>query len=579
MKNVKKTNQRNSAGTHGLSRMLYAIVLIVIIVIAAGAGVYYWWSTNQSKDIVETAKANGSFTTLVQAITAANLVDTLKGTGPFTVFAPTDAAFNALPPGLLNALLANTTALTQVLKYHVASGTLYASDVAGRTSVTTLQGGSLPISTVGGVKIGPAAIAQTNINCSNGVIHVIDTVLIPNGIMDIVQTAQYYKFSTLVTAVTTANLVTTLKGTGPFTVFAPTDAAFNALPSGLLNTLLANTTALTQVLTFHVASGRLMAADVVGRTSVTTLQGGSLSINTTGGVKIGPATITQTDIVCSNGVVHVIDTVLVPNGVMNIVQTAQYSKFSTLVTALQAANLVSTLNSTGPFTVFAPTDAAFNALPSGVLNSLLANTTALTQVLTYHVVSGELMASNVVSRNNVTTLQGGTLPINSTGGVKIGPANIIQTDIVCSNGVIHVIDKVLVPGKIMDIVQTAQYYGFSTLVTAVQTAGLVSTLNSTGPFTVFAPTNAAFAALPAGALSSLLANQTALTNVLTYHVVSGRLMAADVIMHTTLTTVQGGNLTITTTGGVKVNNANVMQADVECSNGVIHVIDAVLIPP
>lgn len=160
----------------------------------------YMTSTNQPKDIVETAKANGSFSTLVTALTAANIVDTLKGTGPFTVFAPTDATFNALPAGLLDSLLANTTALTQVLTYHVVSGELMASDITSLMSVTTLQGGSLPISTAGGqVKIGIATITQTDIKCSNGVIHVIDTVLVPNKIMNIVQAAQYYGFSTLVT--------------------------------------------------------------------------------------------------------------------------------------------------------------------------------------------------------------------------------------------------------------------------------------------------------------------------------------------------------------------------------------------
>lgn len=439
---AKKINHRN---IRGLSRMLYAVVLIIIVIVGVGVGVAYWWSTSQSNNIIDTAKANGSFTILLQALTAANLNSTLEGTGPFTVFAPTDTAFNALPSGLLNALLANTTALTQVLEYHVVSGQLFASDVTSRTSVTTLQGGTLPINTTGGVKIGPATITQTNINCSNGVIHVIDTVLIPNGIMDIVQTAQYYKFSTLVTAVQAANLVNTLKGTGPFTVFAPTDAAFNALPPGVLNGLLANTTALTQVLTYHVVSGKLMASTVINRANVTTLQGGTLPINTTGGVKIGPASIIQTDIVCSNGVIHVIDKVLVPGNIMNIVQTAQYYGFSTLVTAIQTANLVSTLNGTGPFTVFAPTNAAFAALPAGALSSLLANQTALTNVLTYHVVSGRLMAADVIMHTTLTTVQGGNLTITTTGGVKVNNANVIQADVECSNGVIHVIDAVLIP--------------------------------------------------------------------------------------------------------------------------------------
>lgn len=128
---------------------------------------------------METAGNAGSFSTLLAALDAAGLVDTLKGVGPFTVFAPTDAAFEALPEGALDGLLANQTALTDVLTYHVVSGKLMASDVVARNSVTTLQGGDLEIDTTDGVKIGGATITQTDIECSNGVIHVIDTVLIP----------------------------------------------------------------------------------------------------------------------------------------------------------------------------------------------------------------------------------------------------------------------------------------------------------------------------------------------------------------------------------------------------------------
>ena len=293
--------------------MIYAVILIIIVIVAVVAAYAYMTSTNQPKDIVETAEANGSFSTLVTALTAADLVDTLKGAGPFTVFAPTDAAFNSLPAGLLDSLLANTTALTHVLTYHVVSGELMASDVTNLMSVTTLQGGSLPITTTDGqVKIGIATITQTDIKCSNGVIHVIDTVLVPNKIMNIVQSAQYYSFSTLVTALQAANLVSTLEGTGPFTVFAPTNAAFAALPEGTLDGLLDDIPSLTAVLTYHVVPGYLLASDVLATTSLTTVQGQTLTITTEGGPKVNGANIIQTDIECTNGVIHAIDAVLLP---------------------------------------------------------------------------------------------------------------------------------------------------------------------------------------------------------------------------------------------------------------------------
>jgi len=136
------------------------------------------------------------------------------------------------------------------------------------------------------------------------------------------------------------------------------------------------------------------------------------------------------------------------------------------------------------------------------------------------------------------------------------------------------------PAALKDIVDTAVEAGsFTTLVTAVEAAGLVDTLKGEGPFTVFAPTDAAFAALPEGALDDLLADIPALTDVLLYHVVPGKVMAADVVNLSSATTVQGSDLTITVEdGAVMINDALVVTADIETSNGVIHVIDAVLLP-
>jgi uncharacterized surface protein with fasciclin (FAS1) repeats len=255
--------------------------------------------------------------------------------------------------------------------------------------------------------------------------------------------------------------------------------------------------------------------------------------------------------------------------------------FSTLVTAIKDAGLANTLSGTGPFTIFAPTNIAFSNLPSGVLNYLLSNKTALTQVLEYHVVSGDLMAAQVVTHTSLTSLLGSSIPVYVNGStVKVGIATITTTNVPCSNGVIHIIDHVLVPEGIMNIVQTAQYYGFSTLVTAVQDAGLVTTLSGAGPFTVFAPTNAAFAALPSGTLNSLLANKTALANILTYHVVSGEYLASKIVTLSSLMTVEGQSVTISVSmGTVKINSATVIETNVMCINGVIHVIDEVLLPP
>jgi transforming growth factor-beta-induced protein len=264
-------------------------------------------------------------------------------------------------------------------------------------------------------------------------------------------------------------------------------------------------------------------------------------------------------------------------------------RFTTLVAAVQAADLVETLSGEGPFTVFAPTDDAFAALPEGTIDSLLLpeNKQLLTDILTYHVVSGKVMAADVVTLTEAATVQGENVNIRvEDGRVFVNEAEVIITDVEASNGVIHVIDAVLMPGQdmaeAMDIVDTAAAdERFSTLVAAVQAAGLVETLKGEGPFTVFAPTNDAFAALPEGTVESLLLpeNQQQLIDILTYHVVAGKVMASDVVTLTEAETVLGQNVNIRVEDGkVYINGSEVIITDIETTNGVIHVIDAVLLP-
>lgn len=278
-------------------------------------------------DIVDTAVADGRFTTLVAAVQAAELVDTLKGEGPFTVFAPTDDAFAALPAGTLDTLLLpeSKQALTDILLYHVVSGKVMAADVTGLTSATTVLGKDVTVKVdMGNVYINDAQVVITDIVTSNGVIHVIDAVLLPpadeaameekNTIVDIAVADG--RFTTLVAALMAADLVETLSSEGPFTVFAPTDDAFAALPAGTLDNLLLpeNKQQLTDILLYHVVSGKVMAADVVTLTSAPTVLGKDVTITVKDGKVFLNDTVQViiTDIETSNGVIHVIDAVLLP---------------------------------------------------------------------------------------------------------------------------------------------------------------------------------------------------------------------------------------------------------------------------
>ena len=279
----------------------------------------------EKKDIIDTAVGAGSFKTLAAALTAAGLVDTLKGKGPFTVFAPTDDAFAKLPKGTVEDLLKpeNKAKLVSILTYHVVAGSVKAADVVKLTSAKTVEGTDVKIKVDGAnVMVNDAKVTKTDIEASNGVIHVIDTVIMPAAMMtpavkDIVDTAVGAgSFKTLATALTAAGLVDTLKGKGPFTVFAPTDEAFAKLPKGTLEDLLKpeNKAKLVDILTYHVVPGTVKAAEVVKHSSVATVEGKNIMITVTGGKVLlnGASNVVTTDIVASNGVIHVIDAVLLP---------------------------------------------------------------------------------------------------------------------------------------------------------------------------------------------------------------------------------------------------------------------------
>ena len=272
----------------------------------------------RAKDIVDTASEAGNFKTLVAAVQAAGLVDTLKSEGPFTVFAPTDEAFAQLPNGTLESLLKpeNQSQLRDILTYHVAPGRVDAQTAFGLDQATTVNGQRALISTENGqLSIGNAKIVITDLKCSNGIIHVIDSVLLPNS-EDLLSTAEHAgNFKTLLAAIEAAGLDSALSADGPFTVLAPTDDAFAALPQGTVESLLQpeNKDKLQQILKLHVVPGRVYQDQAAQLKNATALSGSELKFRIkNGGLQVNEAAILATDLDSSNGVIHVIDRVLLP---------------------------------------------------------------------------------------------------------------------------------------------------------------------------------------------------------------------------------------------------------------------------
>ena len=522
------------------------------------------------QSIVEVAVANGSFTTLIAALEATGLDVTLSDMdSKFTVFAPTDDAFALLGQEVIDALLADTDTLSDVLTYHVIASEVDSSlsrEVDSRTLISSISwlGGYL-VEMVNGDSIGlsfdsenllvnTATVILADVPADNGVIHVIDAVLTPPAVkgtptMNIVDTAVAAgDFGTLVTALQAAGLDATLADeTQSFTVFAPTDAAFAMIDPETLNLLIADTDALSSVLLQHVVSGEVnsVTAYTLNGSSATTASGAAIpvAINTElDTLTFGGATVQTTDIYTTNGIIHVIDTVVIadvelPTPPASIVDVAvSNGSFTTLVAALQATGLDTVLDDQeSTFTVFAPTDAAFALLGQDTIDALLADPDTLKDILLYHVISGsEILQDAAITvaqsesnkadmangRQTALTLAGSTLYINKSA--------VSLADVMADNGVIHVVDQVILPPPaVTDSTQTIvdialANENFSTLVAALTAADLVTTLSDeTATFTVFAPTNAAFDKIADTALADLLADTDALTDVLLKHVISG----------------------------------------------------------
>lgn len=432
-----------------------------------------------------------------------------------------------------------------------------------------------------------------------------DDVMIEN--RNIVQIAQATpELSTLVSALTKyPNLVNTLSAPGTFTVFAPDNDAFAALlpiiGQNSIDDIPENV--LENVLQYHVHAAAAVQSGSITSGLLTMVNGENATISINNGVFIDNSQVTTADVLASNGVVHIIDNVIVPPSMLPIVGTivapAYFNKeFTTLIAAVQAADpsILQLLLSNGPsdsgLTLFAPTNDAFTAAGITDLSAVAAVVDA---VLAYHVIDGTVLAANLptttIAASEIPTLGGNFYLTNAGGSVNInGTTQVVATDILGSNGVVHVINRTLIPPT-QDIVEIVSEFAggnpaeFSLLAAALTKAGLIDALKGDGPFTVFAPTDAAF--LAAGVDQAFIdaATPAELQPILLHHVVEPSLhvFSSDVadgavpMLNGTDVTISG--LTILDGGG-NTPAANLVPSllDVHATNGVIHVIDKVLLP-
>lgn len=417
-------------------------------------------------------------------------------------------------------------------------------------------------------------------------------------------------FSMLVTALKATGLDVALADeTKTYTVFAPTNAAFELLGSDTINNLINNNTdQLSNILTYHVYVGEVNASAAVGLagSKVEMLNGNYVGLSLDGSnLLVNTATVIQTDIQTDNGIIHVIDAVLIPPSeaatpTMNIVETAiANGSFTTLVELLEATNLVGALeDSSVNYTVFAPTDAAFDMIDEETLNLLLDNTDVLSSILTQHVITSpvDAVSAYALNGNDAQTLSQAMIPIainSTTDMLTFGGANVVIKDIQTTNGIIHVIDMVIIadveiPPLPMSVVDVAVANDdFNTLEATLVATGLNSVLDDNdGNFTVFAPTDAAFALLGQAKIDELLDNPNELRNILLYHVIED----AQVMQDAAVTLAQSSNkninmanqqmATLSLSGAnLYINKSLISSADIVADNGIIHVVDQVILPP
>ena len=584
----------------------------------------------EEDNIVEAAQATSELSTLVAALQKADesanndLITALSGDGPFTVFAPTNQAFTDLLAQLdgfdslddfsseqLQDLLA------VILTYHVVADAALSTDLSNGMSLTTLQGSSLEVSTEGGVFIQdatdvPAEVIDPDIEVSNGVVHIIDKVLLPQAILDELSdiilvpitdlAIENENLQNLVAALTAANgdLPTVLRGDGPFTVLAPTDEAFETFLDGAA---LADVPVdvLTNVLLNHVISGEVSSEDLTGLGSgyTSTMATGagdqsvSLFFDTSDGVTFnGISSVDTPDVKALNGIVHIVDAVIdIPNIVDHAVANPG---LSSLVGALTDGgnttftNLLS--NEEETFTVFAPGNDAFDAFTNpntNDLNAILANHVVMGSALFY----SDLTTTYINTEAEFDTDENLSLYVNTDDGVTLnGTSSVAMADIVASNGVIHTVDAVIDLPTVVTFATADP--NFSTLVQALTeltpSTDFVSVLSAqdgsgSDPFTVFAPTNDAFAALAS------IPAEADLIPILQHHVVAGaNVRSGDLSDGATATTLEGDMITINLPGtgdniaditdGAGNMGIGIDFVDVQAVNGVIHVVDTVLLP-
>ncbi|KAK6474854.1 transforming growth factor-beta-induced protein ig-h3-like [Huso huso] len=509
----------------------------------------------------------------------AELQPEIEGPGSFTIFAPSNEAWSTLPAEILDALVSNVNIeLLNALHYHMVNRRLTTEDLKhGMVVPSMYQDLNVLIHHYpnGIVTVNCARLMKADQHATNGVVHVIDRVItaITNTIQQSIEGDDLLE--TLNTAVAAAGLEQVLDSEGQYTFFAPTNEAFEKINPETLNRILGDPVALKDLLNYHILKTVQCSESIVAGTPMETLQGTALEVGCDGSEMTlnGKAIITSKDHLGTNGVIHYISELLIPDSAKTLAELAEGSTVSTALDLFSQAGLSSHMTGSEAVTLLAPTNDAFK-------DTTLRVTPEVKRLLRNHIVKEQLSSKHLYHGQVLETLGGKKLRIFVyRNAVCIENTCIAAHDKKGRYGSLFHIDKVLTPpvGTVMDVLKGDNR--FSTLVGAIQRAGLTEMLNQQGTYTVFAPTNEAFSAMPRGELNKLMGNSRQLSDLLKYHIGEELLVSGGVGSYTRLKSLQGDKLELNMRNyTVNVNRVPVAEADMMATNGVVFAVSSIIQP-
>ncbi|XP_053487002.1 transforming growth factor-beta-induced protein ig-h3 isoform X2 [Ictalurus furcatus] len=509
----------------------------------------------------------------------AKLKEEIEGPGSFTFFAPSNDAWAALSIEILDALVSNVNIeLLNALHYHMINKRLTSDDLKHGSSFSSMyQDFDVHIQhySNGIVTVNCARLVKTDQHATNGIVHVVDRVItaVTNNVQSFLDTDD--DLTTLQKAVDDAGLTSLLESQGSYTLFAPTNEAFEKIPEEMLNRILSDPVALKDLLNYHILKNMHCAESVVAGTPLETLQGTVLEVGCEGDALTlnGKAIVTNADKLGTNGVVHYINELLIPDSVKTLKELAEgVPQVSTATKFFTDAGLNPQLSGSEAVTLIAPQNDAFKGS--------FTMTPEMRKLMRNHVLKGKLSSKSLYHGQELETIEGTKLRVFVyRNNLCIENACIAAHDKYGHHGTMFIVDKILAPpmGTVMDVLKADNR--FSTLVGNIQRAGMTELLNKKGTYTIFAPTSDAFRAMPTADLNKITRDSRELANLLKYHIGDEFLVSGGVTSHTRMKPMSGEKLELGLRNSTMyVNRVQVVDADMMATNGVVHAINSIIKP-